>query len=131
MRAAVSRPALLCLLLPLAAVATGCKSAWERHDEVHYVAIKTPSPETAQAYAKLLEEIIQNAEKANTRPPAGVCAEYAYYQAKLGRLDIGGPYLEKEAQYYPEARTFLTAFRRFLGGVTPFSSTPAQQGPSQ
>ena len=111
--------ALLCL--------TACRSAWQRHDEVHYDAIRTPSAETALVYAELLKEIIDNAEAGGRRPPAGVCAEYAYYQARLGRLDLAEPWLAKEAKYYPEAQTFLVAMRRFLQGVQPYASTPGSE----
>ncbi len=119
------------VLLPVLLFSLGCSTPWDRHDEVLYTSMKEPSAETAAAYAKLLEEIIKNAEAAKRRPPAGVCAEYAYYQAKLGRLDQAKPYLEKEAQYYPEARTFLQALERFLQGVTPVASKSAKGDSSQ
>jgi hypothetical protein len=107
------------IALALVLFAVGCRSAWNRHDESLYTVMKEPSPETTLAHAILLKQILDAAEAAHRRPPAGMCAEYAYYQAKLGRLAEARPYLKREAEHYPEAKKFLEAFSRFLEGVRP------------
>jgi hypothetical protein len=88
--------------------------------------MKAPSHATAKAHAELLQQILRTSEKANTRPPAGVNAEYAFYLAKLGRVTEAKTYLAKEARHYPEATTFLKAFERFLAGITPFAKEAKQ-----
>lgn len=107
--------------LVVAVCSAGCRSTWSQHDESLYTVMKAPSPATTLAHAKLVKRVIDNAESANVRPPAGLCAEYAFYLAKLGRLDEAKVYLDRESTYYPEAKTFLVAFERFLQGVTPIA----------
>jgi hypothetical protein len=112
-------PAVLAAALGLLISTAGCRSAWSHHDESLYVAMKDATPAAIQTHAELLREIIENAERGAARPPAGVCAEYAFYLAKLGRIEEANAYLEKEATHYPEARTFLVALGRFLPAVSP------------
>jgi hypothetical protein len=109
-------------LLHVLTILAGCSSSpWTRHDASLYTVMKEPSPATVAQHAQLLEQTIQQANQANVRPPAGVCAEYAYYLAKLGRGGEAKKFLDLEARHYPEAKTFIKALERFLEGVTPIA----------
>ncbi len=108
-------------LIWVAMALVGCRSPWDRHDESLYAAMKEPSVATAQAHSELIHQILENARERGTRPPAGMSAEYAYYLAKLGRSKEAKAALELGAKHYPEAKTFLKVFERFLEGVTPLA----------
>ncbi len=108
-----TRTALLAAALIGGAVLAGCVSPWSRYESSAYSVFRTPDPSTYDAHARLLQRVIARAERRGQKPPPGVCSECAYYLWRLDRADEAMLLLEKEWQYYPEAREFIAAQKRF------------------
>ena len=111
---------LITVLLSLHLIAAGCVSdPWTRYETSLYSALKYPGQETMQSHAHLLREIIVSAEEKKLRPPPGICAEFAFYTARLGEADIARKALAREMHYYPEATRFVAVVARMLDGPEP------------
>lgn len=105
------------LLLFYAMFFWGCASAWERYSESLYHSMQEDSPEAREKHSQLLQEIISDAESKGQKPYPGLCAEYAFYLARMQRTDQASVYLEKEIQYYPESITFVRILERMMRGA--------------
>jgi len=118
--------------LVVAALFAGCTSSpWSNYGPSMYSVLKDPSVETTQAHFELLGRVIQNARDGGRKPPPGMQAEYAYYATRLGRPEEAKQSIEAEAKDYPEARTFLVLFGRYLATVAPITtSTESVKGAS-
>ncbi len=99
----------------------GCASSWDNYGPSLYGVLQEPSVETMQSHLELLARIIENARSDGRRPPPGMQAEYAYYARRLGRTQEAKEHIAAEARDYPEARTFLAVFERYLDTVSPIS----------
>lgn len=111
---------LIAALFSLHFLAAGCASdPWTRYEMSLYSALKYPGQETMQSHARLLKEIIVSAEEKKLRPPPGICAEFAFYTARLGKTDIARKALVREIHYYPESAKFVAVVTRMLEGPKP------------
>ena len=106
----------LAVILGCALTLSGCQPAWLRYENSVYASIKESNQEAFAAHAVLLKEVIEEREAEGRKPPPGVCAEYAYYLARLGRGEESHTYLAKEVLYYPESRVFVAALERLIAG---------------
>ena len=114
---------LFAVLFPLIFIGAGCASdPWTRYDMSLYGALKYPGEETLESHATLLREIIVSAEKKKLRPPPGICAEFAFYTARLGKIDIARKALAREVHYYPESSKFVAIVTKMLDGPKPESA---------
>jgi hypothetical protein len=130
------RPLTQARILALALLSTfvlmaGCASSWERYDESLYLSIKEATPEAYESHARLLAAIIAESYESGVKPPPGICAEYAFYLARLQRPKEGEVYLAKEVEYYPESQTFVAVLKRLMEGannvIAPKPATPPQK----
>ena len=108
----ISRPFwLIAVLFSLHFIAAGCANdPWTRYEMSLYSALKYPGQETLESHATLLREIIVSAEKKKLRPPPGICAEFAFYTAQLGKTDIARKALAREIHYCHTLRAILAKF---------------------
>ena len=105
----------------------GCASAWERYDESLYRVMREGTPRSIDDHRQLLDRVILDAERGGKAPPGGIYAEYAFYCWRLGDRAQAEAALDKEQAAYPQAKTFLGAFRRFLDTVTPIAPPPPRE----
>ena len=120
---------LIAVLFSLNFIVAGCASSdpWARYDMSLYGALKSPGEETLESHATLLREIIVSAEKKKLRPPPGICAEFAFYTARMGKTEIARKALAREVHYYPESSKFVAIVTKMLDGPKP---EPAETGES-
>ena len=106
--------ATLAVLGALALLSACASDPWgSYHDSLHD-AISDGTREARIEHAEHLAQIVAAAELAGRKPPPGVYAELAYYQARLGDLAEVDRLLEKELESYPESEKFLGMLQNLL-----------------
>ncbi len=80
---------------------------WGDYSKSLYSYRKTPKDETLLRHKQVLENIIEESQKANLRIPPGVYAElgYIYFRENNGSQAL--KYFELEEKLYPESKIFM------------------------
>jgi hypothetical protein len=87
----------------------GCRAQnrynWSNYDTKMYKHYKNPAER--EAFIQELKEILDSAEPEGTVPP-GIYAEYGYVMYEQGNNQQAVVYFQKEANKWPESRSFMT-----------------------
>lgn len=110
------RKSILLTLLPIIILATGCAPKrmyyWGDYSETLYAYRKYPNEETLLKHKQMLESIIEESNKGNTRVPPGVYAELGYIYLKENNNKEAIKYFHLEEEIYPESKVFMQRLER-------------------
>ncbi|MDC1443816.1 DUF4810 domain-containing protein [Gammaproteobacteria bacterium] len=88
---------------------------WENYSGTLYNFKKNPNEKTRARHIKELETIIAKAGQKGSRVPPGIHAELGYMLAQNGEKSTAASHLQKEADIYPESKTFIERIYLMLG----------------
>ncbi|MEI7703470.1 MAG: DUF4810 domain-containing protein [Deltaproteobacteria bacterium] len=106
MRKPFSRFAILALAAATAACATSTTGyRWGNYDEALYAHYKNPQDQ--KAYLAALKAVIQETDRAGTKIPPGIYAEYGFALYESGSTADAITYFQREANAWPESKPFM------------------------
>lgn len=104
MTSATKYTCILFLLFSLIGCGVHSRYSWSSYDTIMYKHYKNPAER--EAFIQSLKEIIDYAEPEERVPP-GLYAEYGFVMYEQGNTQQAVLYYQKEANKWPESRTFM------------------------
>ena len=104
MTSATKYTCILFLLFSLIGCGAHGRYSWSSYDTIMYKHYKNPAER--EAFIQSLKDIIDYAEPEGRVPP-GIYAEYGFVMYEQGNTQQAVLYYQKEANKWPESRTFM------------------------
>lgn len=96
-----------CLLMLSSCTTEKTLYSWYNYQETSYQYNKKQTPEAAEKLLANYKLIIEKQKATRKTVPPGICAENGYMLLKAGKAEEGITLLKKEAELYPESKTFI------------------------
>lgn len=81
---------------------------WGDYEETSYKIVKGNEENDVQKFMKALQDVSEHPEKSSSgKIPPGVCADFAFFLMKQGKVGEGKLWLIREKELYPESAVFV------------------------